>query len=113
MKILTAKEIKECDEFTIENEGIPSINLMERAAQKCADYVNSHFIKSQKIYVFCGVGNNGGDGFAIARMLYHSGFDVEVLIDKEQKNFSKDAQINFEKVKTPPRTAVVAFLEFK
>ena len=112
MKILTAKEIKECDEFTIENEGIPSINLMERAAQKCADYVNSHFIKSQKIYVFCGVGNNGGDGFAIARMLYHSGFDVDVLIDKEQKNFSKDAQINFEKVKNIFWIDVVDFDEF-
>jgi NAD(P)H-hydrate epimerase len=109
MKILTAKEIKECDGFTIENEGIPSINLMERAAQKCADYINSHFIKSQKVYVFCGSGNNGGDGFAIARMLYHNGFDVEVLMDKEQVSLTKDAQANLEKVKNISWIDVVDF----
>ena len=112
MKILTAKEIKACDDFTIENEPISSLLLMERAAQKCADYINSHYIKSQKVYVFCGAGNNGGDGFAIARMLYYSGFDVEVLIDKKQKNLSKDAQINFDKLKDISWVDVLDFDEF-
>ncbi len=45
MKIFTASQIRACDDFTIENEPISSINLMERAAQKCADYINSHFLK--------------------------------------------------------------------
>ena len=82
MKILSAPQIRKCDAFTIENEPISSINLMERAAQKCADYISNHFSKTQKIYIFCGNGNNGGDGFAIARMLYQKGFDVEVFVDK-------------------------------
>ncbi len=112
MKILTTKEIKDCDQFTIENEGIPSINLMERAAQKCVDYINSHFIKSQKVYVFCGSGDNGGDGFAIARMLYHKGFDVEILMDKMLNKLSKNAQINFEKVKNVSGIDVLDFDDF-
>lgn len=99
MKILSVSQIRDCDIFTIENEPIASINLMERAAKKCADYINNHFLKTQKIYIFCGNGNNGGDGFAIARMLYQKGFDVEIFIDKSNLNFSKDAKINWDRVK--------------
>jgi len=112
MKILSAPQIRKCDAFTIENEPISSINLMERAAQKCADYISNHFSKTQKIYIFCGNGNNGGDGFAIARMLYQKGFDVEVFVDKSNLNFSSDAKINWDRVKEISGIDIFDFEEF-
>jgi NAD(P)H-hydrate epimerase len=62
MKIFTASQIKACDEFTIKNEPISSVFLMERAAEKCVDYLAKKIDYHQKIYLFCGNGNNGGDG---------------------------------------------------
>lgn len=87
MKILTAQQIKECDSATIE-KGISSINLMERAARSCADWIEINFNRIDKFFIFCGNGNNGGDGFAIARLLYEKSFDVEVFIDDDNRQFS-------------------------
>lgn len=98
MKILTSDQIKDCDIATIE-KGISSINLMEKAARTCVEWIDINFRSTQKFLIFCGTGNNGGDGFAIARMLYEKGFDVEVFIDKIKKEFSNDAHINFKKIK--------------
>jgi len=98
MKILTADQIKSCDSATIQ-KGISSINLMERAAKACVDWIKNTFDSAEKFLIFCGNGNNGGDGFAIARMLYEKGFDVKIFIDKSKKEFSSDANINFKKVK--------------
>ncbi len=86
MKILNASQIKLADAFTIENEPIASIDLMERASKACYDWIKRILDKNTHIKVFCGMGNNGGDGLAIARMLIHSGFNVEVY-----KVFHKDA----------------------
>jgi len=99
MKILTADQIKKCDSVTIE-KGISSINLMEKAARACADWIEKNFELKNKFLVICGHGNNGGDGFAIARMLYGKGFDVEVFINGDDLKFSPDAAINFKKIKT-------------
>lgn len=99
MKIFSSLQIRACDEFMINNESISILHLMERVAQSCLDYIVHAFQKSETIYVFCGNGNNGGDGFALARLLYLKGFDVEVYIDKSQKKLSKDAQINFNSLK--------------
>ncbi len=98
MKILSARQIKACDIATV-NAGISSLNLMEKAAAKCVEWIESHFKSAQKFLIFCGSGNNGGDGFAIARMLYEKGFDVEVFIDKDHLNFSPDAEANLRKIK--------------
>lgn len=87
MKILTAQQIKDCDSATIE-KGISSINLMEKAAKACVEWIGINFRSAQKFLIFCGNGNNGGDGLAMARMLYEKGFDVEVFIDKNKKEFS-------------------------
>ncbi|MBS4012980.1 MAG: NAD(P)H-hydrate dehydratase [Bacteroidetes bacterium] len=85
MKILNASQIKLADAFTIENEPIASIDLMERASKACYDWIKRILDKNTEVKVFCGMGNNGGDGLAIARMLIHSGFKVEVY-----KVFHKD-----------------------
>lgn len=111
MKIFSSSQIRACDEFMINNESVSILHLMERVAQGCLDYIVHTFQKSETIYVFCGNGNNGGDGFALARLLYLKGFDVEVYIDKSQKKFSKDAQINFNSLKETLGISVFDFTE--
>lgn len=99
MKIFTAEKIKEADEFTIKNEPVSSISLMERAAAKCTDWILQNCKNHMKFAVFCGNGNNGGDGFAIARTLYQKGCNVDVFIDFSNEIFSDDAQINHKRLK--------------
>ena len=113
MKIFSAEQIRKCDEFTTANKPILSINLMERAAQSCVDSLLKKFGYEQTFHIFCGNGNNGGDGFAIARMLYYCGFDVNIFIDKAILKFSKDAEINFSKVKQISGIDVFHFDEVK
>lgn len=112
MKIFTASQIRACDDFTIHNEPITSHFLMERAAHKCTDYLFKRLDIEQKIHIFCGNGNNGGDGFAIARMLYYLNFDVEVYTDLSLQNFSKDATINFNLLKELSGIEIKDFSEF-
>lgn len=99
MKILTAEQIRKCDRFTIENEPVSSVQLMERAAQACANWISEHCKNHKKIAIFCGTGNNGGDGLAMARMLYLKGFDVDVFINTVQQKLSEDASVNFKKLR--------------
>jgi NAD(P)H-hydrate epimerase len=94
MKIFSAAQIKKWDAFTIANEPITSIELMERAAAKCCDWLllNTYFQK--RFHVFCGKGNNGGDGLAIARMLIAKNYRVTVYILEFGKIGSEDFQLN-------------------
>jgi len=80
MPTLSAPQIRELDQFTIENEPITSIDLMERAASSCVDYLlnNEKFIAGKTIKVFAGQGNNGGDGLVMARHLAEKGYQVSV-----------------------------------
>ncbi|HXA01827.1 MAG TPA: NAD(P)H-hydrate dehydratase [Cytophagaceae bacterium] len=89
MKILTAKQIAELDAYTIKNEPISSIDLMERAATAFIAWFNARFSHPQKIFIFCGPGNNGGDGLAIARLLMQREYHLAIYIIKSEKN-SKD-----------------------
>ena len=111
MKILTANQIKNCDIATIE-KGISSTALMEKAAKNCCDWITDNFRNAKKFLVFCGNGNNGGDGFAIARMLYEKSYDVEVYINADESKFSPDAEINFKKIKAIGGIAIKNFSEF-
>lgn len=99
MLIYTAEQIRQWDEFTIENEPISSQNLMERAAKCCVEFLQSIFKNNESFYLFCGFGNNGGDGFAIARILYLKGFDVTIFHQAEYSELSKEAEINLKKAK--------------
>ena len=70
LPLLTSSQIREADAYTIAHEPIASIDLMERAAKAFVGWFINHFPdKKQSISVYCGTGNNGGDGLAIARML--------------------------------------------
>ena len=99
MKILNALQIKQADEFTIKNEPISSIDLMERAATKCVEWLKNKYDTDKSFAIFCGVGNNGGDGLAIARLLTENKYNVKVFIVEFSKNYSPDFIINLEKLK--------------
>lgn len=70
MKIFTTRQISEIDKYTIENEPIKSIDLMERAAQNLLYLIEDEINKFETIWFICGQGNNGGDGLALARLLF-------------------------------------------
>lgn len=79
-EILTGGQMKACDKETIEQFGVSSPVLMERAALACVDALMQHFAcceeDGQPVLILCGNGNNGGDGVAIARILYERGVNV-------------------------------------
>ena len=72
MKILSASQIRELDAYTIKHEPIKSIDLMERAAQECFQWIINKYSKQHSFKIFCGLGNNSGDGLVIARLLLSS-----------------------------------------
>jgi len=106
MKILPVEKIRQADAYTIQNEPVNSIDLMERAAKACVDYVIKKWEKSQTIKLFCGLGNNGGDGLAIARLLQQNGFNPEVFITSFSDKFSSDFATNLERIKDTTNVAV-------
>jgi ADP-dependent NAD(P)H-hydrate dehydratase / NAD(P)H-hydrate epimerase len=80
VKIFSATQIKQWDAFTIANEPIAAIDLMERAATACYHWLIGHNYAQKQMLVFCGKGNNGGDGLAIGRMLIKNNCSVTVYI---------------------------------
>lgn len=78
--LLTANQMRQCDQYTIEQPGNSSRILMERAAHAAVDVLKEEFSVSFRthIFVLCGKGNNGGDGFAMARFLFEEGYHVTV-----------------------------------
>lgn len=98
MKILPISKIREADQYTIKNEPIASIDLMERAAIQCSMWLSNNFEKSTVLNIFCGKGNNGGDGLAIARIMTDSGFAVKVYIVEHTNNKSQDFEININRL---------------
>lgn len=99
MKIFSVAQIKKWDDYTVFNEPISSIHLMERAASACFTWLQTYFKINQCYTIFCGTGNNGADGLAIARMLLLAGKSVKVYIlegEKRSENFS----VNLEKIQS-------------
>jgi ADP-dependent NAD(P)H-hydrate dehydratase / NAD(P)H-hydrate epimerase len=98
MKIFTAEQIRKGDAYTIVHEPIASIDLMERAAKACLEYLLHSTPVNQHILILCGPGNNGGDGLALARLLSERRFNVEVIRCIGQKNPSDDHSINHKRL---------------
>ncbi|MBA4849722.1 NAD(P)H-hydrate dehydratase [Emticicia sp. BO119] len=93
-------EIKEADEYTIAHQSIASIDLMEQASSAFVSNFIQHFpVSYKKIIILCGLGDNGGDGLAIARMLYALGYEVKVYIINYSSKQSINFQINLERLK--------------
>ena len=96
MKILTAEQVRAWDKYTVANEPISSFDLMERAALAFTYWFTNIYDSEKNIFVFCGTGNNGGDGLAIARLLHQRFFNVQVFICKISKNETPDFKKNLE-----------------
>ncbi|MFS4470492.1 NAD(P)H-hydrate dehydratase [Chryseobacterium sp. T20] len=99
MKVFTAEQIRSWDQFTISQEPFSSIQLMERASMAVAHWISEHCKNHKKLAVFCGNGNNGGDGLAVARLLYLKGFDVDVFVSDSKRKFSEDASVNLKRLR--------------
>lgn len=99
MKILPIDKVREADAYTIKNEPVDSIDLMERAAKACFKWMNEKFSSTDRIKIFCGLGNNGGDGLAIARLLAKKDYRSEVFIIRYSDKSSEDFNINLETLK--------------
>ena len=97
MKVFSAAQIKAWDQFTIKNEPIASIDLMERASSVFTKSFYKLYDADFKVLIFAGTGNNGGDGLAIARMLHQNGYDVEAVICGEPENGSEDFKTNLKR----------------
>lgn len=100
IKLFTAKQIKAWDEYTIAHEPITSIDLMERAAKSFVDWFSFNYTKKQQIYIFCGPGNNGGDGLAISRILNNMGYSSSPFIINPKNKLSKDCAVNYNRLPT-------------
>ena len=107
MKILKSSQIKEVDEFTIQNEPIESIDLMERASLQITNWILNNISLEHKIKIFIGPGNNGGDGLAIARQLYSKSYHIEVFILRITDKLSPDAQINLDILKKISKISIL------
>ena len=94
MRTVSVKEMKELDRRTIEEIGIPSLDLMENAGRHVAEEVCA----GKKVAIFCGTGNNGGDGFVAARYLAESGVETRVYIVGKKARIRGDVRFNLERM---------------
>ncbi len=100
MKIFSAQQIYAADKFTIEKQGIDSNALMERAAAQIFEWMHARLQGANvKIHLFCGIGNNGGDGIALARHLLEHGYEIAVYVVNYSDKRSKDFLINLDRLK--------------
>ncbi len=98
MKIVSSEEMRAIDRATSERFGVPSLALMENAGAAVADFVSSHYASAKHITVFCGKGNNGGDGFIAARKLHEGGSTVDVILLADPADVKGDAAAMFAKL---------------
>jgi len=100
MKIFSAEQIYAADKFTIEKQQITSDALMERSAVQIFNWIHTRMQGAPvKIHLFCGIGNNGGDGIALARHLFEHGYNIAVYVVNYSKTRSKDFLINLDRLK--------------
>jgi hydroxyethylthiazole kinase-like uncharacterized protein yjeF len=96
--LMTRDEVRAVDSWAINTIGIPGVVLMENAGRSCAELIKEKLkdVAAPKVCIFCGTGNNGGDGYVIARHLLNSGFEVVVVICGDREKIKGDAKINLD-----------------
>jgi ADP-dependent NAD(P)H-hydrate dehydratase / NAD(P)H-hydrate epimerase len=99
VKIFSAEQTKSWDAFTVKNEPIASVDLMERAAKACVDWIIRKVQPATSFKIFCGKGNNGGDGLAIARFLLERHFPVLIYVVETNSAGSDDFNKNLQRLK--------------
>jgi NAD(P)H-hydrate epimerase len=102
MKLVTTKQIQAIDRAAIDGRGIPGLELMENAGRGIAEYVRELTggdVSSKRFLIFCGKGNNGGDGFVIGRYLHGWGASVTFMLIGRTVDLKGDAKVNFERAR--------------
>ncbi|MCW8984075.1 MAG: NAD(P)H-hydrate dehydratase, partial [Thermoanaerobaculales bacterium] len=94
LPVLDNEAMREADRHTIEDLGVPSLELMENAAAGVVDALRDSFPDVRRILILCGRGNNGGDGLAAARILAGGGLEIKVLLFGDPENLSPDGSEN-------------------
>ena len=95
MKIFSVEQIREADKYTIDNEPIESVGLMERAATKVFEWLYRRAPRDKTIKIFCGMGNNGGDGLVVARLLNEQEIVPQVFMVRYSDRMSHDCEVNY------------------
>lgn len=104
MKIFSKEQIYEGDKLTLSRQQISSTDLMERAGIQIFNWLNQRMQGAQvPIHVFCGIGNNGGDGLVISRYLIAHGYNVKTYVVNCSDKRSKDFLVNYERIKNVTR----------
>jgi ADP-dependent NAD(P)H-hydrate dehydratase / NAD(P)H-hydrate epimerase len=91
-RLWPAEALRELDRRTIEDAGLPGIALMEAAGARAAELVRERFPSARRVAVLCGPGNNGGDGFVVARHLHEAGVDVVLCLAAPEERWKGDAR---------------------
>lgn len=89
---VNAAQVKAADQYTIQKLGVPSLELMEHAAQACVQVLEDEKVDLSHVCVVCGSGNNGGDGFAIARILQNNRYSVETFCVGNPEHYTEETQ---------------------
>jgi NAD(P)H-hydrate epimerase len=115
MKLLTAAQIKQWDQFTIGYKPINSLQLMEHAAALCAQRIANIWQNDKQVWsrvdIFCGTGNNGGDGLVIARLLVKQKIPVRVFVVHASKQSTNEFSVNLGRLKTEVKLDVITIDE--
>ncbi len=96
--VMTKDEVRAFDSWAINTLGIPGVALMENAGRSCAEFIEEKLadIANPKVCIFCGTGNNGGDGYVIARHLLNNDLSVTVVISGDRNKIKGDAKVNLD-----------------
>ena len=96
--VMTRDQVRAVDAWAINTLGIPGVVLMENAGRGCAELIEDKLrdVAEPKVCIFCGTGNNGGDGYVVARQLGNSGFGVTVVVCGDRNKIKGDAKTNLD-----------------
>lgn len=94
--LVDSRQMKNCDNNTIHHFGMPSLVLMERAALGVAEEIEKNVQTGSRVLLVCGTGNNGGDGFSVARMLWQKDYDVTAVVIGDCQKASKETKQQME-----------------
>jgi NAD(P)H-hydrate epimerase len=107
MKIFTSQQIREADAYTIQNEPIAGIDLMERAANQLTNWFCNKFYPDTPVSIFVGPGNNGGDGLVMARLLSNKNYSVRTFYIKFTDKVSDDFRINLDRLSKQNKSKLI------
>jgi len=97
-RVMTRDEVRRVDAWAIDEIGVPGVVLMENAGRSCAELMKEKLarIDNPQVCIFCGTGNNGGDGYVIARHLLNAGVRVRVMLCGQRDKVQGDARVNLD-----------------